>query len=64
MSCRKHTDHENQKWFLAKNYLSDLDLKCGLWISEMRLVMLDGFVTAVETVSASVTVPVGTLEFF
>lgn len=47
---------------LKSSYLRDLNLKGGVWVSEVRLVVLDGLVPPVEAVPAAVAVPVCSFE--
>lgn len=45
-------------------YLCDLDLECGVGISEVCFIVFDGLVPPVETISTAVTVPVCTFKPF
>lgn len=42
--------------------LCDLDLECGVRISKMCLIVFDGLIPSVETISTAIAVPVSTLE--
>lgn len=57
-----HWDKSERK-FHWETYLSYLDLKRGLWISEMSFVMFYGFIPPIETISTLVAVPVSTFKF-
>lgn len=47
---------------IKSSYLRDLNLKGGVWVSEVRLIVLDGLVPPVEAVPAAVAVPVSSFE--
>ena len=47
---------------MTNTHLTNLDLKRGLWIAEVRAEVFDRFVPSVEAVATPVAVPVRPLE--